>query len=72
MCVLWVAGNKCKHDLIRGRTCDGESPSDEGKLRVAERRGRKRETQGLRGTHDQMEVCLDENGFLRSGQFKCL
>ena len=36
------------------------------------RRGRKRETQGLGGTNDQMEVCLEENGFLRSGQFKCL
>ena len=39
---------------------------------VGERRGQKRETRGLGGTHDQMEVCLDENGFLRSGQFKCL
>ena len=38
---------------------------------VGERRGRKRETQGLGGTHDQMKVCLDENWFLRSGQFKC-
>ena len=41
---------------------------------VGERRGRKREreTLGLEGTRDQMEVCLDENGFLHSGQFKCL
>ena len=39
---------------------------------VGERRGGKRQTQGLGGTHDQMEVCLDENGFLRSGQFKRL
>ena len=39
---------------------------------VGERRGRKRETQGLGETYDQMEACLDENGFLRSGQFKCL
>ena len=39
---------------------------------VGERREPKRETQGLGGTHGQMEVCLDENGFLRSGQFKCL
>ena len=38
---------------------------------VGERRGRKGETR-LGGTHDQMEVCLDENGFLRSGKFKCL
>ena len=39
---------------------------------VGEWRGQMRETQGLGGTHDQMEVCLDENGFLHSGQFKCL
>ena len=39
---------------------------------VGERRGGKRQTQGLGGTHDQMEVCLDENGFLCSGLFKCL
>ena len=39
---------------------------------VGERRGRKRVTRGLGGTHNQMEVCLDENRFLRSGQFKCL
>ena len=39
---------------------------------VGERRGRKRETQGLGRTHDQMEVCLDENGFLLSAQFICL
>ena len=42
------------------------------KNNVGERRGCNRETQGLGGTHEQMEVCLDENGFLRSGQFKCL
>ena len=35
-------------------------------------REREKETQSLGGTHDQMEVCLDENGFLRNGQFKCL
>ena len=30
---------------------------------VGERWGRKRETQGLGGKHDQMEVCLDGKGF---------
>ena len=39
---------------------------------VGEWRARKRKTQNLGGTHDQMEVRLDEYRFLRSGQFKCL
>ena len=69
--VPWWEGNKCKHDLLCGRTCDGESPSDEGQRR-GEEGMKERETQSLGGTHDQMEVCLDENGFLRSGQFECL
>ena len=59
-----VGGNKCKHDLLRGRTCDGESPSDEGQRRSEE--GTKERDLRSGGTHDQMEVCLDENGFLRS------
>ena len=29
-------GNKCKHDLLLGRTCDGESPSDERQRRGKE------------------------------------
>ena len=63
-------GNKCKHDLLRGRTCDVESPSDEGQCWGEERTKEGDSKSG--GTHDQMELCVDENGFLRSGQFKCL
>ena len=55
---------------LRGRTCDCESPSDEGQLRGEE--GTKERDSRSRGTHDQMEMCLDENEFLRSGQFKYL
>ena len=62
--------NKCKHDLLRDRTCDGEFPSDEGQRRGEE--GTKERDSRSGGTHDQMEVCLDENEFLRSGQFKSL
>ena len=34
--VPWWEGNKCKHDLLPDRTCDGESPSDEGQRRGEE------------------------------------
>ena len=40
---------------------------------VGESRGRNSKERDSRSgeTHGQMEVCLNENGFLRSGQFKC-
>ena len=51
----WGEGNKCKHDLLRGRTCDGESL--QMKDNVGERRGGKRETKGL-GEHMTRWRCV--------------